>query len=212
MAEREIWKNIPHYERYAVSNLGNVKSNISGEILNTRKAKNGYLRVNLRKGNLKYEKPFVVHVHRLVAEAFLSPVEGKMCVNHIDGNKANNRADNLEWVTNKENTIHAIRNGLMSFNCSGLTSEESRKASQAAHNTKSYREKMQKVNQRIGLTKTVLQIDVESGKILCEYINCHEAARSLFGEGTTKDRAISRCARGKCKSAYGYYWRYKESD
>lgn len=209
MAEHEIWKEIPKYERYAVSNLGKVRSNISGKILSERKDRNGYLRVNLRKGNVRYEKPTVMHIHRLVAETFLIPIEGKTCINHIDGNKRNNCADNLEWVTNKENTAHAIQHGLMNPDYSGMN-KKSREASKASHKTKAYREKMQKVNQITGQTKIVLQIDIVSGEVLREYINCYEAARSLFGEGTTKDRLISRCARGKCKSAYGYFWKYKE--
>lgn len=211
MPEQEIWKDIPGYERYAVSNMGRVRSNISGKILSQRRAGNGYLRVNLRKGNIKYEKPTVMHVHRLVAESFLSSIKGKTCVNHIDGNKTNNHVDNLEWVTSKENTAHAIRNGLMNPNYSGMN-EKSRVKSKVSHNTKLYREKMQKINQMIGQTRPVLQIDIKSGEVLQEYINCNEAARTLFGEGTTNDRLISRCARKKCRSAYGYFWRYKGSE
>lgn len=211
MAKQEIWKDVSGYERYAVSSMGRVRSNISGKILSTRRARNGYLRVNLRKGNVKYEKPTVIHVHKLVAEAFLSPIKGKTCVNHIDGNKTNNHVDNLEWVTNKENTEHAIRNGLMNPNYSGMNAK-AREKSKASHNTKSYREKMQKVNQMTGQTRPVLQIDIKSGKVLREYINCNEAARALFGEGTMNDRLISRCARGKCRSAYGYFWKYKGSE
>lgn len=211
MRKQELWKNIPGYERYAVSNLGRVKNNISGKLLNMRKAKNGYMRVNLRKGNVKYEKPTVTHVHRLVAEMFLTPITGKNCVNHIDGDKENNCVDNLEWVTSKENTMHAIKVGLMNPDYSEMN-KKSRIKSNAAHNTKQYRQKMQMVNQMTGQTKPVSQISIDTGEILQEYVNCNEAARFLFGEGTTKDRLISRCARGKCKSAYGFLWKYKEDE
>ena len=211
MAELEIWKNISGYERYEVSNLGRVRNNKSGKILSMRKAENGYLRVNLRKGNVKYEKPTVIHVHRLVAEAFLAPIVGKNCVNHIDGDKENNCVDNLEWVTNKENTMHAIKTGLMVPDYSEMN-KKSRIKSNAAHNTKQYRQKMQMVNQMTGQTRPVLQINIDTGETLQEYINCTEAARSLFGEETIKDRLISRCARGKCKSAYGFLWKYKEGE
>lgn len=211
MSEREIWKDVPGYERYSVSTLGRVKNNITNKVLSTRKAGNGYLRVNLRKGNVKYEKPRVMHVHRLVTEAFLPPVVGKPCVNHIDGDKTNNCVKNLEWVTNKENTAHAIKHGLMNPNYVEMN-EKSRTSNKQSHNTIEYRKKMQRINQITGQTKMVIQIDRKTGEVLHEYINCYEAARALFGEGTLNDRLISRCARGKCKSAYGYCWKYKEGE
>ena len=52
------------------------------------------------------------YIHRLVAQHFIPKVEGKTEVNHIDGDKSNNRVENLEWVTSSENKIHAIEKGL----------------------------------------------------------------------------------------------------
>lgn len=66
--------------------------------------KRGY--VYVRTANRNYQ------LHRLVAEAFIINPLNKYYVNHIDGNKTNNRWDNLEWVTGKENAQHAIRTGL----------------------------------------------------------------------------------------------------
>ncbi len=73
--------------------------------------KKGYkmfdIRLQGRKGK-RINKPF----HRIVAETFIDNPQGKPHINHIDGNKLNNRVDNLEWVTNKENMQHAYKIGL----------------------------------------------------------------------------------------------------
>ena len=64
----------------------------------------GYVRCELNGKNIR--------VHRLVGKAFVPNLENKPQINHIDGNKGNNHADNLEWCTNAENTQHAYDNGL----------------------------------------------------------------------------------------------------
>ncbi len=111
---QEIWKDIKNYEgKYQVSNFGNVKSlerydrcnrHINEKILVPRKHTGGYLRVQLSR------KDF--YIHRLVAETFIPNPENKLQVNHIDGDKTNNRSNNLEWCTALENNLHAITTGL----------------------------------------------------------------------------------------------------
>lgn len=65
-----------------------------------------------RAGTFYGTKKKIINFHRIVAEHHLAPVDGKKYVNHIDGNKLNNKLENLEWVTLKENSRHAARYGL----------------------------------------------------------------------------------------------------
>lgn len=108
--ENEIWKQviieniINNDKEYFVSNLGRFK-NSSGIIMDNYKVnENGYIRVFI------YNKTYALH--RLIALAFISNLENKEHVNHIDGIKLNNCVSNLEWVTNQENQLHKFKIGL----------------------------------------------------------------------------------------------------
>lgn len=106
----EIWGSInnPFGENYSVSNLGNVRRNRDNHIIAFYINVNGYKTVTLYKDGVGKSQ----RVHRLVAEAFVPNPENKRCVNHKDGDKLNNSADNLEWCTSSENNAHAYRMGL----------------------------------------------------------------------------------------------------
>lgn len=110
----EVWKDIEGYEGlYQVSNMGRVKSlGKRGAIKQPIERKNpkrkGYLVMQLYKDN----KPKNCYVHRLVAEAFVENPDNKETVNHINGDKHDNRASNLEWSTHAENNAHAMETGL----------------------------------------------------------------------------------------------------
>ena len=124
----EIWKDIPNFPNYQVSNFGNVRSldrkirqwnrfdNIeriyNGKILKPKLTKRGYLSVGLTVD----KKTKYCLIHRLVANCFLEEFDEKLTVDHIDCNKLNNNANNLQMVTIKrniqlsyENNLHKLR-------------------------------------------------------------------------------------------------------
>ena len=114
MIDIEIWKDIKDYEGlYQVSNWGRVKSLGNGNSNNSKERilklyieRCGYLNVFLSKNG----KRKMCSVHRLVAETFLENPENLPEVNHIDEDKTNNRVENLEWKTHRDNLNHGTHN------------------------------------------------------------------------------------------------------
>ena len=178
--KEEIWKDIAGYEDlYQVSNMGRVKSlerivsrkngrrfSVNERILKPSTNHKGYLQVVLCKGSGKMK---AFRVHRLVCEAFHENPKKKPWVNHIDENKANNTASNLEWCTVAENINHGTRTA---------------RAGKAQ-------------------SKLVGQYTTD-GELVKVWQSTMEVQRQLgFDNGV-----ISKAARGKLKTAYGYVWKY----
>ena len=112
----EEWRDVEGYGgKYQVSNLARVRSLYKGKtkLIKPDIIHTGYLRVTLYKdGKTKNH-----YVHVLVAKAFIPNPEGKRQVNHINGDKADNRVENLEWLTPSENIHHAFETGLSKRGC-----------------------------------------------------------------------------------------------
>lgn len=130
-------------------------------------------------------------VHRLVAQVFLPNLENKEQVNHIDGNKENNNINNLEWCTQIENMTHSYKIGL-------------RDKVKLAENMRILGKKSK--GQQGYHTRSILQIDKNTDKILKEWRTILDASKELEISNTTIQSA---CA-GRSKTAGGYKWRYKE--
>lgn len=177
---QEIWKDIDGYEGlYQVSNLGEIMSlnymhTKQSQILKIKKTYDGYNRVNLCKNG----KVTTCSVHILVAKAFIPNINNKPQVNHKDGNKDNNRVDNLEWVTGKENVIHSIK--------TGLRKPENRTYPKGQDHYSS---------------KPVFQYDL-SGNLIKEW-GCQSDAARFYG---FRVGSINNAIHGRIKTYKGFIW------
>lgn len=180
----EKWNQIKGYEGiYEVSTFGNVRSidrevlahnckrvlYLKGKQLKPAINKDGYKRVGLCKN--RKNKSF--SIHRLVATTFLNKPEYKSEVNHKDGNKLNNKVDNLEWITHSENVKHAFHNGLAkkmigSLNHKAKLSEDDvREIRNIAAQKRNYGRK--EIAKRFGVTEKHIQ-DIVNSKTLWKHV------------------------------------------
>lgn len=174
-----IWKNVKGFENYKINNLGQVLNAKRNKILKDDKSNGrGYCNITLYKNGKRYRKV----VHRLVAEAFIPNPKNKSQVNHKDGNKHNNRVDNLEWCTQNENMKHAFKTGLEIHGMLGKKhSDETKK-------------KMRKI-------------------IICvETQKCYNGLIEAEEQIGVSSKLISRCLKGKSKTAGGFHWKYYTTD
>lgn len=216
----EIWKDVVGYEGlYQVSNFGRVKSldrlvqriNCGcyikkGKIKKQQDNGRGYLTTMLCDGTQKR-----LYIHRLVAEAFIENPKNKKEINHKDGNKKNNKAENLEWCSSKENKEHAWKIGL--YIAKPITVEMKKRISQTVKQlwkdgiyrnkkkieyTAELRKKMSDIQKQLPHYRTMVRC-IETGEV---FDSMEEASFAKCGTKSSVKCYFS----GKQKLAGGYNW------
>lgn len=189
--EGEIWRPVVGYEGiYEVSNKGRIKSLIRGKgILKPNVGKTGYLSVELFRGSKQTSKR--VLIHRLVAMAFIPNPYDLPTVNHKDEDKSNNSADNLEWMTYRQNLLYG-------------TAPQRRIAHTDYSDPK--RAEIARVNGK-AVSRPVDQF-TRSG----EYIQSFESAKAASVATGAHHSHLLECCMGKLETSGGYIWRYKRKE
>ena len=189
---KEIWKDVPGYEGiYQVSSYGRIKSlkrvimrkdgkpyTQVEKILKPGTNHKGYLGCSFRKNFVA--KPVIVH--RLVALAFIDNPNNLPQVNHKDGNKKNNRVENLEWITNYDNMQHSIITGI--------------------RNVKKITDNLKKVNSR-----KVNQYDSNG-----TFIKTWNSIKDIQMELKIPNQNICQVCQGKRKRAHNYIFKYVDAE
>ena len=172
---KELPLDLNGYEaKYKITSDGRVYSEYLGDFIKPFYSKGGYVRVKLNYGDRS--KKYMVH--RLVAMAFIPNPDNKPEVNHIDGDKHNNNAENLEWVTRSENIRHAFSTGLM----------------------KPSRSMLGRKNPNAGRHGKPIRI-IETGE---EFNSITECEKAINGN----NRHICDCLAGRQKTHKGYHFEY----
>lgn len=203
---KEVWKNIEGFEDfYQISNIGRARSvdriisdkngllkNIKGRLLKQSKYSNGYCFVGLSIDGRYVQKT----IHRIVSKHFIPNPNNLPEVNHIDENKENNAAVNLEWCTHKYNCNYGTRNDRW------RVTAKKREIVKGKNNP--MYGKIGKNNPR---SIQIVQYDMNG-----EFISEYDSAACIERKFGYNPSSIAGVAKGRYKQAYGYIWRYKNKE
>ena len=179
---------VKDFEDYTIDEIGNVFSIRKNKYLKQTINRNGYCKVTLQKD--KYKKTF--SVHRLVAQAYLKNYSNTLQVNHINGIKTDNRVENLEMVTAKENMQKAVEIGLFD-KC-----KEIQRKNAIKNNLGKYH-----ILASESAKKRVAKYD-KNNNLIQVYNSITEASRKNNINITSR----SYSANGKRKTGGGYIWHF----
>lgn len=182
----EIWKTVPSFPKYEVSNLGNIRNKLILKNLSKNTLRDGYIRIGLINSN---DQRKLNSLHRVVAEAFIPNPEKKKTVNHKNHDRLDNRVENLEWATTTEQNKHK------------------RKVPQEKQRLISSRKvwRIDKItNEKLELYETI----VDAAKWIFDQ---NLTTVKDFNLGNSIKPRICDVCRKKRKTAYGYKWAYDDS-
>lgn len=186
---REIWKEVPGHPNLFVSSLGRLRRNYKHgkeHLIKGRLNTHGY-RVTTLYANGKHQQ-----FHRLVAITFIPNPEGKPFIDHINGNRDDNRVENLRWCTNKENMNYSLARKHLSEAMLIKAPEVVSKRT---------------ANNRCNAEKEVCQLSLD-GELLRVYLSISKAAEAIGGKKyNPKITAVCK-EHPQRKSAYGFRWCY----
>ena len=203
--DSEVWVDIEGYKGYyQISSFGNVRSLdryvackggswkfMPSQII-TQRLNKGYPVTNLNRDGLRK----TALVSRLVAMHFVPNNHNKPEVNHIDEDKTNNHASNLEWVTAKENSNHGTRNARI-----GAYTKDHPVANRKCG-----------INGVGAVCKPILQIDIATNEIVGEYPSVKDALKFFGCKPNTGQLSACLTGNGAARTFKGYWWKYKQKE